>query len=79
MRILGVRRFRKQKANTNNEDIKQMKMPDEGKMKKPKRLQHRLLIAKRLQHRLLIASEDKALKLVNNFLYHNLQFKMMKK
>ena len=25
----------KQKANTNNEDIKQMKMPNEGKMKNP--------------------------------------------
>ena len=53
-----------------------MKMPNDGKMKKPKRLQHRLLIAsllRRLQHRLLIASEDKALKLFNHFLQPTIQ------
>ena len=35
LRILGVRKFETQKAKTNNEDIKQMKMPDEGEMKNP--------------------------------------------
>ena len=38
-------------------------MPNDGKMKKPKRLQHRLLIA----------SEDKALKLFNHFLQPTIQ------
>ena len=58
MRILGVRRFGKQKANTNNEDIKQMKMPDDGKMKKPKRLQHRLLIAKKIATQIVNRQKD---------------------
>ena len=33
--FLEWRRFGRQKANTDNEDIKQMKMPNEGKMKNP--------------------------------------------
>ena len=69
LRILGVRRFGKQKANTNNEDIKQMKMPDGGKIKKPNMAKWRNKWRQKTKPRSgIINSEDEALNLIISYI-----------